>query len=236
MCLFHTSLHQPSTTRAQHDIPKKINQDSPILKKVNPRKVKDQEIKKILEDIKKEDNKKEMEQNAKYYSRIQEKANQVKEYQQRINDQYKTNIPPPKKGIVKKQITDRDILEYYEKTNKNEDEKYFKEENEKKIVKKNYYEDLQEQIKIKNELKKKINETNEGRVYTSLNMNSNEQWVQRRKLVQEEVRKSLVNQMKFNQEKKLQEKLANMKVADEKIKEIKSEKPVEILQEPKIEN
>ena len=85
-------------------------------------------------------------------------------------------------------------------------------------------------------MKKKINETNEGRVYTSLNMNSNEQWVQRRKLVQEEVRKSLVNQMKFNQEKKLQEKLANMKIADEKIKEIKSEKPVEILQEPKIEN
>jgi len=234
MCLFHTTVDKPKTLRGGQDIPKKINQDSPILKKVNPHKVQDQEIKKIMDDIKKEELKKEIEQNARYFSKIQENANQIKEYQKKINAEYKSNIPPPKKEIVRKQVTDREILEYYEKVNRNDDEKYLKEENDKKLIMKIYYDDLKEQIKIKNELHKKINETNEGRVYTSLNMNSHDQWLQKRKIVQEDVRKSLANQMKYNQEKKLQEKIANMKIVPEKMNEI-PDKPAEHSNEGQIQ-
>jgi len=216
MCLFHSDSKIPLTSRNQkkQDITTKINLNSPSLKKINPNKIKEEELKNMLNEIKASELKIEDESHQKYYAKIKTQESEVLEYQKKRYDQYKTNPLHPKKYFVKKVEEDKALLEYYAMINKKADENILKEQKARKSLMKAYYEELQRQMKHKKDLEHRIKQDAHENLRTSLDTHCHEDWSKKRQKVQEEVKQTLIKQIRSDRERKVNEKYEKMKSSD----------------------
>ena len=196
--------------RQDPGIPKKVNQDSPKLKMLDPFTVKDSEVKKIIDEDRKVALQKEISSYNKYLTRIQLSEKEMYDFHKHLLDDLKTNIPKPKKEIIKPLINDNDLKVYYDKLNKIDEENHKKREIERLQIMKSYNENLKEQMKIKRDAVKSKNSRISSEIGTSLKMNGEEDWIKRRTKIQEDIKKSLQNQM--NKEVKPKHYYASVKV------------------------